>query len=254
MDIDALRSLVGVWIRAALLRRDLLSIPGVVFRFMEQFEGQVVRWWKTARREAACMATAGAAFYTDLGAPLAPVIFATDAMGAGEVDAGGYGIVAKDVEEPLARACFTLGRRPGYSVTKLSGEFTGLRRAQQPILRRVSFSRMPKRLLDAPADDWKPVAWGRWLFSDHITLGETRSVVRLCRGLAQCASAHRYKVMSLQDNGATAGACAKGWSPAPALNFLLRQRTASLVAAEVSAMLPWVQTKVMPADGLSRLL
>ncbi len=254
VDIDALRSLVGVWIWAALLRRDLLSIPGVIFRFMEQFEGQVVRWWKTARREAACMATAGAAFYTDLGAPLAPVIFATDAMGAGEVDAGGYGIVAKDVEEPLARACFTLGRRPGYSVTKLSGEFTGLRRAQQPILRRVSFSRMPKRLLDAPADDWKPVAWGRWLFSDHITLGETRSVVRLCRGLAQCASAHRYKVMSLQDNGATAGACAKGWSPAPALNFLLRQRTASLVAAEVSAMLPWVQTKVMPADGLSRLL
>ena len=92
------------------------------------------------------------------------------------------------------------------------------------------------------------------MFSDHIMLGETRSVVRLCRGLAQCASAHRCKVMSLQDNGATAGACAKGRSPAPALIFLLRQRTASLVAAELSAMLPWVQTKVMPADGLSRLL
>ncbi len=78
------------------------------------------------------------------------------------------------------------------------------------------------------------------MFSDHIMLGETRSVGCLCRGLAQCASAHRCKVMSLQDNGATAGACAKGRSPAPALNFLLRQRIASLVAAEVSAMLPWV--------------
>ena len=96
--------------------------------------------------------------------------------------------------------------------------------------------------------------WGRWRYADHITLGECRTVVRLLRGIAQCPSAHRTKALSLQDNGATAGASAKGRSPAPALNFLLQQKTASAVAAEVFTSLPWVQTKVMPADDLARLL
>ncbi len=254
VDVAVLRSLVGVWVWAALLRRDLLCIPAAIFKFMDAYEGQVTLWWRSARREAACMATAIGAFYADLGAPLAPVIFATDAMGAGDEDAGGFGIVAKNVGSCMARTCYELGRRPGYSVTKLSGEFTGLKSPHDQIFRRIPFTCLPRELLEDSGGCWKRADWGRWRYADHITLGECRTVVRLLRGIAQCPSAHRTKVLSLQGNGATAGASAKGRSPAPALNFLLRQKTASAVAAEVFSSLPWVQTKVMPADDLSRLL
>ena len=122
VDVEVLRSLVGVWIWAVLLRRDLLCIPAAIFKFMDAYEGQVTRWWASARREAACMASAMAGLYADLGSPLARVIFATDAMGAGEdseADCGGFGIVAKDVE-PLARICYQLGRRPGNGFTQKS--------------------------------------------------------------------------------------------------------------------------------------
>ncbi len=253
VDTRVLRSLTGVWVWAALLRRDVLTIPYVFFKFLDFADGAVVPWWRSARREVSSMATAVAALYADLGAPLAPVLFATDAMGANDDD-GGFGIVGRDISEQLARTVFEVGRRPGYSVTKLSGVFTGLRRPEEQIQRRVPLSLLPRELLRPTDELWKPIEAGRWRFADHIALGERRAVVRLARRLSCVPAAHRLKFVSLQDNGAAAGAFAKGRSPAPAVNFLLRQRTASSLAAELTAILPWVQTAAMAADGLSRLL
>ncbi len=221
---------------------------------MDEHENEVMRWWKTARQEVCCMASAVPALFADLGSPLAPVLFATDAQGASDADVGGCGIVGPDVDESLGRQVFEVGRKPGYSVTRLSGEFTGLRRPQEVIARRVPFSRLPPQLLDPADAAWKPIFSRRWCFADHITLGESRAVVRLVRGIAAVPSAHRHKIISLPDNRATAGSFAKGRSPAPALNFLLRQRAAAAVAAQLQIMLPWVQTSAMAADGLSRLL
>ena len=151
--------------------------------------------------------------------------------------------------------CYELGRRPGYSVTKLSGQFTGLRRPGDVLQRRIPFSRLPKTVLDNPHSSLSvPLSWGRWAFRDHITLGDSRAVVRLVRGVASCAAGHRAKIISLQDNMATAGSNAKGRSAAPAVNFLLRQKAGSCLAAEIFTVLPWVQTTAMPADGLSRML
>ena len=63
------------------------------------------------------MASLIPALYADLGAPLAPAIFATDAMGANAEDAGGFGIVCRDASPELAETAFRVGRRPGFSVT-----------------------------------------------------------------------------------------------------------------------------------------
>jgi hypothetical protein len=51
-----LRSIVGVWIWGALLRRELLVIPHAIFRFMNYFDGDRALWWQSARREASVMA------------------------------------------------------------------------------------------------------------------------------------------------------------------------------------------------------
>ena len=84
-----LRALTGVWIWGALLRRELLCIPHAVFRFMDAFPDQLVSWWPSARREVECMAAAVPLMVARLGAPLADTVFATDAMGASELDSGG---------------------------------------------------------------------------------------------------------------------------------------------------------------------
>ena len=47
---------------------------------------------------------------------------------------------------------------------------------------------------------------------------------------------------------------AAGRSTAPSLNFLLRKIMAHSLATEISMILPWTQTSLMPADALSREL
>lgn len=86
VNIDILRSLVGMWIFGSLLKRELLSIPHAIFRFMEQHEGQTVAWWSTARDEALAMGQLTALMYCHVGAPLLQWCFATDAMGMNDVD------------------------------------------------------------------------------------------------------------------------------------------------------------------------
>ena len=78
-------------------------------------------------------------------------------------------------------------------------------------------------------------------------------VVWLARLLAAHPFAHRHRALDLEDNWATAGAGRKGRSASNSLNFLLRKKSASCLAAEISLSLPWVQTSVQPADGASRL-
>ena len=88
--------------------------------------------------------------------------------------------------------------------------------------------------------------------ADHITLGESRTVVRLLQIVTRCPAAHHHKCLSLQDNGATAGSMAKGRLPAPALNFLLRKKASMTLTARIQVGLPWVVTGNMPADEASR--
>ena len=162
-------------------------------------------------------------------------------------------MVATDITPDTARRCLQVGLRPGYSVVKLSGQYAGSNRPDLVIRRSTPFTRLPHGLLDKDITDWKDVASGRWLFEDHITLGESRVVVLLCKMLVACPSAHRCKVLSLQDNTACAGSFAKGRSPSPLLNFLLRKKAAHCIAAELQVMLPWVETSRQPADELSRV-
>ncbi len=95
VHVETLRALVGVWMFGALLRRELLSIPGHVFAFIERHKTGTHRWWPSARREVKCMATLRPFMRIRFDTPAATTLFATDAMGASEDgDLGGYGIVA----------------------------------------------------------------------------------------------------------------------------------------------------------------
>ena len=252
VQVDVIRSLIGVWIHGALLRRDLLSIPYHVFKFVEEFQGQVRPLWASVRAELLLMSNLICFMEAAVGRPAATTIFASDAQGAGDCspsDCGGFGIVAKEIPHELLLQAWRGGFRPGLSVARLDGTM-GAKWAPHKVARpSVPFTRLPAAVLGG---HWEVVAKGRWHSRDHITLGEGRAHVRILQALAAVGAAHGHRILALEDNTAVAASMAKGRSPAEPLNFLCRRRAALCLASEITAAAPWVQTSVMPADEASR--
>ena len=161
VSIDDLRSVLGIWIWAALLKREALSIPHQLFQMCIKCAGQRVRWWPQARLEVRAMGDVVAHLIALIGSPLNDIVFATDAMGASS-DHGGWGIVAAEVPHSLALDCFRMAHKPGKSVVKLSGEYEGENNPDTPFMRKVPFSRLPRAVLDDSKTKWHEVAAGRW--------------------------------------------------------------------------------------------
>ena len=195
--------------------------------------------------------------FADVGAKLCTVLMATDAMGANagfggsSVDHGGFGIVAADISPATAEDCYRLGTRPAHTVLSLDGQFNGSKFPHKSIARNVPCTRLPASVFSSDVQ-WHDVDWGRWKWADHVTLGESRAVVRLARGLAASTGTCRTKVLSLQDNMPCTCAMTKGRSAKASLNYLIRQRSASILGGQLSLLLPWVQSKLQTADALSR--
>ena len=195
------------------------------------------------------MADTVLAMRADLGAPLARTVCATDAMGANDCDHGGFGIVASLASQETVEACFEDGLEPGFTVCKLDGTQGGMKRPDRALQANVPFTQVPPSIIE---NTWYPIKWGRWRATDHITLGEARTVVQLMSIVTRDPRSHRHKIISLQDNRPVAGSFAKGRSTAPTLNRACRQRASYALAADLQVLLPWIQSKLMPADGLSR--
>ena len=250
VDISILRTIVGMWVFGALLKRDLLAIPHSLFHFMEEFEGQRVSWWESARQEVRAMAAVTMLMYCELGAKCIPWCFATDAMGSNEIDAGGWGMAVTQLTESEIRTIFQQGEAPGLSVARL-GEIGGTKWPDRPIVPTVPFTLLPSQLFDEQR--WRDLGHGRWRQADHITLGESRTVVKLLRRIASWPQLRGSWVVSLQDNKPTACSMTKGRSPSYALNRVLRQKAGACLAAGLRLYLPWVESCRQPADHLSRL-
>ena len=253
VDLVMLRAVLGIWIWGALLRRELLSIPHAVFRYLDVATSRRAFLWASVRRELRAMSAAIPFMEASLGRPISRVLLASDAQGPGEGDHGGFGVVATTLSQDEAESCFRSGTTPRHTVCTLDGNIRALRFPDRALARQVPFSSLPPGVLDKPLDDWVPLVYGRWRWADHITLGEGRSAVHGVELVARCGGARGFTVMSLQDNLAFSGAASKGRSPAIALNFILRRLTSLSLTSNLQFLFPWVQTKCMPADGLSRI-
>ena len=79
---------IGCWAPGfgALLPRDALAVAHHMFCFIEKFQGQVVRWWPSARREFRMMAQCISFMNVNFALPSATTIFASDAQEARELD------------------------------------------------------------------------------------------------------------------------------------------------------------------------
>ena len=223
-----------------------------MYTFINTHPESYCRWWATARREFFLMALGVPFLVADLGAPPAPVIFASDAMGETVADHGGHGLVGVPAGRDLFERTLQMSRAVRMTVVRLDGGLSGLKRPEKRITPTIPFSRIPQELFDTSVCVWSDLDAGRWKWPDHITLGESRAVVRLLDLLLWIPSFFRRFVISLQDNRPTSGSMMKGRSPSLALNFLLRKKTARCLASSIKLFLPWVESLKMPADSLPR--
>lgn len=252
VDVYHLRSMLGVWIWEALLQGGLLAVLYSVFKFVQLFEGQRVPWWKIVRNEVRAMGDLVMFIHYDVGAPLAPLLFTTDAMGASAADCGGYAVVGASVPTDLLHRCFQAGTHPKLTISKLMGDFDRLLGRDSPLTATVPLSTLPTEVLDQPITDWVVPAQGRSRYEDRIELGEARATLCLLQLLLTFPSAHRRKIITLEDNSAWGGAASKGRSPSAALSYLCRRKVAITLAGHFIVSLPWVQSAAMPADEASR--
>ena len=204
-----------------------------IYTFVDRYPNSFRRWWGIARREFFHMALGVPFLLADLGAPPAPVLFASDAMGAPTIDHGGYGLVGVPAGRDLFERTLQMSRAVGLTVARLDGGLSGLKRPEKRITPSVPFSRIPQELFDASVCVWSDLDAGRWKWPDHITLGESRAVVRLLDLLLWIPSFFRRFVISLQDNRPTSGSMMKGRSPSPALNFFSFERRQPVASPQV---------------------
>ena len=143
---------------------------------------------------------------------------------------------------------------PRRTVCSLDGEARVVNRPERSLQRNVPFSSLPQEVIDLAPDRWTEIASGRWKWCDHNTLGEGRAALMVAEVPSRHKDSRDKIFMSLQDNLSFAGAAAKGRSAAMALNYLLRKLASLRLAANFHLTFPWIQTKCMPADALSRLV
>ena len=142
VDTGHVRSILGIWVWGAMLKREALAAGNSIFRFCQHFDGQRAQWWPTAGREFQTMAGFVLSLYAHVGARIAPYVYATNAQGAGEGDRGGWGIVGTPIPRAFGELLFSKGTRPGRNVTKLDGTF-GVKRAST-LVPTIPFTQLPE--------------------------------------------------------------------------------------------------------------
>ena len=200
------------------------------------------------------MASLSAFMSARLWVPFNPMVLATDAMGANEVDHGGWGIAATLASKEDLEQLFDVAGSPGYTVIRPDGDVSRLRDPNKELRRAIPCSFVPQHFTDESVTTWTPLRSGRWAWGDHITLGEGRACLKGLDGLMCDPANHHTRVFSLMDNRPWSGAAAKGRSQSPAVNYLCRRRAALCLGTGAQLLLPWTETSRMPADWLSRLL
>jgi len=252
VDRALLEATLGVWVWGAILRRELLSVPRSVYHQLDRDDGgPTLRLWASTRRELRAMRDLLPLMAMRPGSKPGPWIFATDARGERDRDAGAFGIVVSPASADEQETIFRLSRCVAYTVGHVDGDDSRLRRPEDYSFRTIPRSRLPNCITEQ--ERWTPAGHGLWRYHDHINLGEMRVVVRLLRKLGCRPAWHGRMVISLEDNAATVGAFTKGRSPAARVLHLCRQYAAISLACCFRVLLPWVESKRQPGDSVSRL-
>ena len=250
IDVELLRAILGIWLFGAQLRRELMAIPFHIFHFIETHENTCAKLWSSVRLELIAMAHCLPLMTLNIAWDIPKVLFASDAEGASLHGEGGYGVVATLVSDFEHSALLSSSEHVGHGIARAGDMFTGLKHTDRAIKPTIPFTKLPHSLFEQAR--WTPVNAGRWAYREHITLGESRAIRKVSEAISLTPCLSRSVIYSLCDNMPCTGSHNKGRCSVYGFNRTIRRKAALALSCFFRLILPWVETKVMPADGLSR--
>ena len=102
-----------------------------------------------------------------------------DAMGANEVDPGGFAVGDTPISPDMAAEIWRARARPSRTEVKLNGDTDNLRKPLSRLEARIPVCGLPRELLDPSITEWTLISRGRWNYADLIDLGEGRATIQL---------------------------------------------------------------------------
>eukprot|EP00434_Breviolum_minutum_P026310 symbB.v1.2.023253.t2/scaffold2112.1/size106475/3 len=147
----------------------------------------VVNWWPVARDEVKAMAHVVPLMVCHVGAPILGWLFSTDAMGENDYDHGGFGIAVTELSDPEVDSLQQQGETLGRSIARLD-RLHGAKFPQKALKPTVPYTLLPNKLFEPSR--WMAVDHGRWRFGDHITIGESRTVLKMLRRVGGWPALH----------------------------------------------------------------
>ena len=237
-------SIVGLLVWLFLVRRPLLSIFHSIFAFARRPASLVTLWWPSARTELRAARDLLPLIFMDLRWRFLNCVICQDAQGPSRHSPGGVGLnfaVLPPEEIFSVGMSSEPGGRAKVAAETIHGGVPAEGKAPAPVF----------------LESWKTAKWHdllavSWRHREHINVGEMRGILLWLEFLSRVPAVFGSRVLCLTDSGVACGAAAKGRSPSWRLNGLLRRRMALEVACNISLVIGWVSSHLMPSDFLSR--
>jgi hypothetical protein len=219
---DDIRSIVGSWTWAMLVRRPSLSVFDKVYAFM-RVAGSGTSLWPSVETELLVAVGLAPLLVAHLKSNAFPKLGAVDASSAG------CGVVAANLGSVTVDSLLYLPPQlvvPNFTL------------------------RDPIPAVNSPL--WRTIASYRWQRAAHINTLELHALLTILDWFASHPTSVRAQFLCLSDSSAVLGAVRKGRSSRPAFRAGVRRVAAILFAADASLDLWWVSSEHNAADRPSR--
>jgi hypothetical protein len=237
VSVEIVRSLIGRWIWAALVRRPVLAVMNHVFRFC-RLEKPRCHLWASVRQELLTLCA------------LAPVLSGStadwaEAAVATDASTWGYGVCATSVAPasllPMTQCTETRGEAVRVHGAPPAADMGGERMVRAECVNQW-----------AEEQEWVTVLSKAWRMPAHINVLEVIASTLGLRWVARQPRLCSKRFVFLSDSQVAVGALSKGRSSAFPLIGILRRFAGIALAADIHAAFAWVGTHFNPADAPSR--
>jgi hypothetical protein len=252
-----LERLLGHIAFASLGKREMFSMLGECYTFVQRHHGYEAPLWKSVRKELSCWESLAPLIVQKLGSDWSQNVLAVDAS------EWGLGVVASSFTRHEVKQYSNFNERWRFKeqLTSNARKFTFLEddKIRSAVLEddipehdpnmSVHVASMPFSAVDR---EWKVVGRVQWQEVESMPVLEARATLFGVRHLLRKLENHGCRLLILTDSMTAACAFAKGRAQTWRLRSVVQKVSALLLATGSSLTLRWVPSEWNPSDGPSR--